>query len=335
MRNSKISEKVRTLCNRLKTWVKVFPTKSPDAKEGIAEKKSKLTCEAAHSIAYQIIGDKIIRFLPLFRDLETNLHKSGVKVNFKAYVSLTILTSILASFTLLVLASCLMFLIFNISLFASILFGVGGSLFALAFSIVGFYIYPIYRADKLKRELEDELPFTTSYLAILTGAGVSPERIFHFLSALSVPLAVSAEAEDIVRDVNLFGQDIISALEQTSKRTSSERFRELLEGYISTIHSGSNSTAYLQEKSRQYIKLKKISLRKFSDTLSVLSEFYVALLLTGPLLLVIMLAVMAMLGGGDLGLLNPSLLLSLLTYLGLPLGALMFLIILDAVTPKW
>jgi hypothetical protein len=66
-----------------------------------------------------------------------------------------------------------------------------------------------------------------------------------------------------------------------------------------------------------------------------LSEFYVALLLTGPLLLVVMLSVMAMLGGGNLGILSPDLLLNLLTYLGLPLGAIIFLIILDAVTPRW
>jgi hypothetical protein len=67
----------------------------------------------------------------------------------------------------------------------------------------------------------------------------------------------------------------------------------------------------------------------------MLSEFYVAILLTGPLMLVIMLTVMAMLGGGNLGLLNPDLLLNLLTYIGIPLGAIVFLIILDATSPKW
>ncbi|MEM2119376.1 MAG: type II secretion system F family protein, partial [Candidatus Bathyarchaeia archaeon] len=172
-------------------------------------------------------------------------------------------------------------------------------------------------------------------MAILTSAGVPPEKIFYSLSNLSVPLAVSAEAKDVVRDVSLFGKDIISALEESSKRTPSERFREMLEGFIATIHSGSNTAAYLREKSKEYMKLKRIGLKKFSDTLSVLSEFYVAILLTGPLLMVIMLAVMVMLGGGNLGLLSPELLLSLLTYIGLPLGAVVFLIILDAVTPKW
>lgn len=60
-----------------------------------------------------------------------------------------------------------------------------------------------------------------------------------------------------------------------------------------------------------------------------------SLLITGPLLFVIMLAVMAMLGGGSLGMLSPDLLLNLLTYLGIPLGSIVFLIILDAVSPKW
>jgi pilus assembly protein TadC len=83
------------------------------------------------------------------------------------------------------------------------------------------------------------------------------------------------------------------------------------------------------------MKLKRINLKKYSDTLSMLSEFYVTLLLTGPLLLVIMLAVMAMLGGGGLGILSPEFILNLLTYLGIPVGAVVFLIILDAASPKW
>jgi flagellar protein FlaJ len=124
-------------------------------------------------------------------------------------------------------------------------------------------------------------------------------------------------------------------LEKAAKRTPSERFREMLEGLISTVHSGSNPTTYLREKSKHYMKLKRLNLKKYSDTLSMLSEFYVTLLLTGPLLLVIMLAVMAMLGGGGLGMLSPDLILNLLTYLGIPIGAIIFLIILDAVSPKW
>lgn len=321
MKESKTLEKLKRFFNSFKTRIK--------------PKEEKLKLEKPHSIAYRVIGEKTGRFLPLFRDLDLNLQRSGLKINFKAYVSLTVFATVLISLVALISVPCLLAFVLNVPFFPAVLFGVGGSLFAVAFSIIGFYIYPIYHADKLRRELEDELPFTTGYMAILAGAGVSPEKVFYSLSNLSVPLVVSAEAKDIVRDVNLFGLDIISALEKTSKRTPSERFRETLEGFISTIHSGGDLTAYLREKSRQYMKLKRISLRKFSDTLSILSEFYVALLITGPLLLVIMLAVMAMLGGGSLGMLSPDLLLSIITYLGIPLGSVAFLIILDAISPKW
>jgi len=44
---------------------------------------------------------------------------------------------------------------------------------------------------------------------------------------------------------------------------------------------------------------------------------------------------MVMLGGGSLGMLSPDLLLSILTSLGIPAGSIVFLIILDAISPKW
>ncbi|NIR86794.1 hypothetical protein GWO13_04160, partial [Candidatus Bathyarchaeota archaeon] len=106
-----------------------------------------------------------------------------------------------------------------------------------------------------------------------------------------------------------------------------------LEGFIATVHSGGSLTEYLRERSRQYMKLKRIALSRFSDALAILAEFYVTMLVAGPLILVVMLAVMAMLGGGT-GLFDPRLLLYLLTYFGTPIGSLVFLIILDVVSPR-
>lgn len=333
MKSTKAYQKIIQFFNRFKLMFKL-PSIKPSETEK-PSKRHKFELKETHIIAYQLIGGKIGRLLPLFRDLDLNLQRSGLKVNFRAYVSLTIFVTILTSLFTLALIPTMLFFFLKIPPLPAILFGLGGSLFTSAFSAMGFYAYPLYRADKLKRGLEDELLFTTGYMAILTTAGVSPEKIFYSLSNLSEILTVSIEAKNIVRDVGLFGLDIISALEESSKRTSSERFREMLQGLISTIHSGGNLSAYLREKSRQYMKLKRISLRKFSDTLSILSEFYVALIVTGPLLLIIMLAVMEMMGGGFLGMLSSNLLLSLLTYIGIPLGSIMFLIILDAVSPKW
>jgi flagellar protein FlaJ len=309
--------------------------KNKKPKSETPRKESKGDLEKPLAMAYQLMGDKIACFLPLFKDLDQDLQKSGLKVNFKAYVSLTVLASFLITLPFAIVMPLLLFFIFNVSLVSVLLFGVGAGLFTWALSIVGFYLYPVYRVDKHRRELDDELPFATGYMAILASAGVSPEKIFYSLSTLSAPLAASIEAKDVIRHINLFGLDVISALEKTSSRTPSEKLRETIEGMISTIHTGGNLGAFLREKFKMHMKLKRLTLKKYSDSLSVLSEVYVALLLTGPLLLIIMLSVMSMLGGGTLGGLSSDLLLSLMTYIGIPICAIIFLIILDSTSPKW
>ena len=283
--------------------------------------------------AYQLIGERTTRFFPLFADLDVNLKKSGMKTNFKAYVSTAILASLLISALVMVVVSALL-LVFQVSLILSLLFGVGISLFAGALTVIGFYIYPGYRADSLKRALEDDLPFTASYMSVLAGAGVPPDFIWRSLAQVDDSLAVSSTARNVVRDVELFGFDVISALETTSNQTPSENFKELLEGFISVVHSGGSMGKYLRNRTHQYMKAKKLALKRFSDSLGVLAEFYVTLMVAGSLIFVIMLAVMSMLGGGGLGSLDTRLLLQLLTYLGLPIGSVIFLVVIDMISPK-
>jgi flagellar protein FlaJ len=267
--------------------------------------------------------------------MDTGLHKSGLKMSFKPYVSLTLLTSLIITISTMLIVPPILHLVLQIPLLPSLLFGLGGGLLAGAITVICFYVYPLYRADSIRRDLDDNMAFAAGYLAILAGAGVPSDSMFRSLSKTPQKLAVVEESRTIVRDIDLFGTDLITALENASKSTTSEKFKELLEGFIATIHSGGNLTSYLLHRSKQNMKLKQIALRKFSDTLGVLSEFYVTLLVAGPLIFVVMLAVMAMLGGGGLGILNPTLLLTLLTYIGIPVGSIIFIIILDALTPRW
>jgi flagellar protein FlaJ len=294
----------------------------------------KLGATKPQVFAYQLVGGRATQFLPLFKDLDVNLKKSGIKINFKAYISTVIVACLLLSSLVLVFVPVLLFFIFKLSLVLSLLFGVGIGLFAGALTVIGFYVYPTYRADSLKRDLEDELPFTTGYMSILAGAGVPPDFIWRSLAQIDASLAVSNVARNVIRDVELFGFDVISALETTSKRTPSERFKEMLEGFISVVYSGGNLVRYLRNRTQEYMKAKGIALKRFSDTLGVLAEFYVTLMVAGSLIFVVMLAVMSMLSGGGFGPLDSRLLLQLLTYIGLPVGSAVFLVILDMVSPK-
>lgn len=300
----------------------------------VSEKSGDTVSAKPQVFAYRLLGERTAKMLPLFKDVDVNLQKSGLKISFKGYVSLAILTTLLASASAIVVVPLVALLVFRLTPVLSLLYTAGVVLFTGAFTIIGFYLYPIIKADSAKRNLEEGLPFTTGYLSILAGADVPPAPMFRSLAKIDSSLAVCHEAKNIVRDVELFGVDVISALESASKRTPSDRFKELLEGFIATMHSGGKLSKYLSERSTQYMRLKRIELRRLGDTLGVLAEFYVVLLVAGPLIMVVMLAVMAMLGGGTSGLFDPRLLLNLLTYLGIPIGSVVFLILLDIVTPK-
>jgi len=328
---NRIGKIARKLGNSASLFLTSLLRRSNPASDKIADSESS---SKPQILAYRLLGEKTVRLLPLFKDVDVNLQKSGLRVSFKGYVSLAILTTLLTSVSAFLIVPLISFLVFHLSPSLIVLYTVGATLFAGAFSIIGFYLYPIIKADSVKRNLDDGLPFTTGYLSILAGAGVTPAQMFHSLAKIDASLSICQEAKNIVRDVELFGVDIISALDSASKRTPSEKFKELLEGFIATMHSGGELGKYLSERSAQYMRLKKIALRRLGDTLSVLAEFYVVLLVAGPLIMVVMLAVMAMLGGGMPGLLNPRLLLNLLTYLGIPLGSIIFLIMLDMVSPK-
>jgi flagellar protein FlaJ len=333
MRQSETRKNIRTAYQHVEQKLRPFFSSFLSCLNHFAE-SLRLGVTKPRAFAFQVIGERTARFFPMFRDVDVNLRKSGVKVSFRAYVSLVILISLLASISIFILIPVILIFLLHLPFLSSLLFGVGTSLLAGALMVIGFYIYPIYRADNLKRKLDDELPFTTGYMAILAGADVAPDHIFRSLAQVGAPLAVSDQARTIVRDVELFGSDILSALESASSQTPSTRFKGLLEGFIATVHSGGSLVKYLTDKSRQFMKLKRIALNQLSDTFGMLAEFYVTVLVVGPLILVVMLSVMTMLGGGGLGLLNPRLLLYLLTYLGIPLGSLVFLIVLDIFTPR-
>jgi len=333
LKTNRIREALRKSHQRLKNALHPLLTFLLNRSDNISEKHRKDSTKP-QVFAYRLLGEKTARLLPLFKDMDVNLQKSGMNVSFKGFVSLAVLATLLTSFSVLIIVALSALLLFHLSLFLTLLYTVGAMLFTGAFSIIGFYLYPIVKADSRKRDLEDGLPFTSGYLSILAGAGVPPAQMFRSLAKIDSSSAISQEAKQIVRDVELFGEDLISAMESASKRTPSEKFKELLEGFIATMYSGGDLAKYLSERSGQFMRLKRIALRRLGDTLGVLAEFYVVMLVAGPLILVVMLAVMAMLGGSTQGIFNPRLILYLLTYLGIPVGSTVFLIILDMITPR-
>lgn len=72
---------------------------SPPTREN---KKETMQFEKPLALAYGLMGERTGRLMPIFKDLDHNLEMSGLKINFKAYVSLTVLASALMALSVLI-----------------------------------------------------------------------------------------------------------------------------------------------------------------------------------------------------------------------------------------
>jgi flagellar protein FlaJ len=269
----------------------------------------------------------------LFTDLKTNLAKAGMKVSFRGYVGLLTVLSLIVGGGAMA-GVFIILTLFGQSLFITILFSIGLGLLGAAATTAVFYAYPRIMASSRANKIDANIPHIANYMSILASAGVTPERMFHSLARAGKDLEVEREAKLVVRDIELMGADLFTALRNASDKTSSKTLGNLFEGIIASAHSGGDLSGYLRTLSTRYLKEKGTKLKQFLDSLGVVSEVYITFMVAAPLLIIVMLSVLSFLGGG-IGSLDPIMLLYLMAYIGLPIGVTLILIILDAMIPPW
>ena len=296
-----------------------------------AKKESDTITEYSH-FAFSVFGGVGQLFSRYFEDLRPKLLKAGLKITLRGYVSLMVLISTIALMASLA-ASLVFGLLFSAAFTGILLLGGALGLLSWALSFIVLYTYPSIKADSRRRRIEEELPYVISHMAVLATAGVPPERIFRTVAVADGAL-VAEEMTDVVRDVDLLGKDVITALETAGDRSSSKEFSEVSEGLIATVVSGGDIRRYLYDKAKSLMELKKIKAKELSDTLAIVGESYVTMLIVFPLVVMIMFTVMASISS-TLGGFNILMLMYLLAYILIPLMSLAMVILLDGLIPSW
>src|SRR5207249_7222594 len=129
-------------------------------------------------------------------------------------------------------------------------------------------------------------------------ADVPVDVIFKELSRQTVYGEVAKEAEWITRDTELLGVDILTAIRRGAGRSPSPKMQALLQGVVTTSTSGGQLKTYFLLKAEQYEKEDKLEMRKKMETLGMLSEAFVTVVVAFPLFLVVIMAIMALISKG-------------------------------------
>lgn len=192
---------------------------------------------------------------------------------------------------------------------------------------------PESKANSRKKDIDNKLPYALNFLAAMASAGVTPALAFKSLAEQPIYGEVQREAAWIYRDMSIFNIDIVTALRNAANRTPSIKFQEFIQGAITTVTSGGDLKKYFFAKSEEYMRENRRNQKEFLETLGVLAESYVTVVVAAPLFLIVMVSVMSMVGSGGGG--SSSLLIMyMVTFIMLPLAHLGFAVVISSMSPE-
>ncbi|WP_167880842.1 type II secretion system F family protein [Methanococcoides sp. AM1] len=198
------------------------------------------------------------------------------------------------------------------------------------FSVFRLYLmYPSFTAKSRKTKIDMVLPYAASFCFGMSKGGSSIYEIFkELMKNPHIYGEIATEASYVVRDVDMMGKDLVTALKNTASVSPSPVFKDFLENLIPMMEGGSNIHHYFEIKTNQYFEHARKTQEMFLKTLELISEVYVVAFVAVPIFLLITLV--------TIGLLNleqaPYLFQAL--YIGLPVGSIALIILLDSISPK-
>jgi len=158
---------------------------------------------------------------------------------------------------------------------------------------------PGSKAKTRGRDIDKRIAAAMSFISAMASADVNIDVIFKELSRQKAYGEISHEAAWITRDTELLGSDILTAIKKAARRSPSSKFQDFLQGVVTTSTSGGQLKPYFLLKAEEYQKENKLAMKSQMETLGMLAESFVTVVVAFPLFLVLIMAIMAIVGSGD------------------------------------
>lgn len=272
------------------------------------------------TVAYQKLGKKLERIYPQFQELHIQLKKGGMLIAFKAYIAFMVLTSIIALIIAFPVSFMVLPLLIKIQYISAMNFVFSLAIAAVA-AMVTFmvmYLYPGMKASNRNGPIDRNLPYLANFLTLLSSSNVPPSVIFESVAKIDTLKESRLEFSNIIRDIEIFGSDLMTSILDNAKLTPNDPLRELLVGYVATVRTGGNPTEYLKVTSEKISQQRMTKLDQMLESLSAMAEIYIMLLVAAPLLFSVLFVTLGMIGSGAVAGMSMGTLLYLMVYLGIP-----------------
>jgi len=278
------------------------------------------------------LGDMVDKFAKYNPALESALIKAQMGIRYEDYIAIVWMNTIIAVGAWIGLSVALGVVI-------GLLGGSGGTivmvcimLAMLPLLVFAFtYLQPTLKARSRKNNIDKRISYAMSFIAAMASADVNVDVIFKELARQPIYGEIQKEAQWITRDIDLLGIDTLTALIDAASRSPSQKFQDFLQGVVTTTLSGGQLKPYFLMKSEQYVRLAKLEGKKNQETLGMLAESFVTVVVAMPLFLIVMMSLMALVGktaGSSI------LLLYMIVFIMIPFSQLGFIVAIQSMTEE-
>ncbi len=252
------------------------------------------------TIAWIAFGDVAARIARVF-NLEQNIRAAGMYTHPYAYVAKVLFVTFIIGLSL-GLGTYITWLVYpSIKLVAALgMMAVIVPLMIFAYMLA----YPSMLASARAEAVEYELPFFAAYLTTMARSGVSPEKVVETIARIKLFKAISEECKRILRNMKIFGQDPLEAIDAVASTHPSRSFREFMLGYTTTLRTGGDVIHYLEIRTSELFRKKIEEVRSVADRVGLFMEMFAALNVIAALSLYIFFIVSSI---APVGMFTPSL----------------------------
>jgi flagellar protein FlaJ len=271
--------------------------------------------------SFRLFGGIAPKFLKNVYEFKGMLERAKIKIYPETYVSMMFFTGVLC-----IPVSVISFLILYFFSFMPIIFLIPCPFYAMA----GFLLVPISRASERANILEREIPFTAAYVSVMASGGIAPYTSFKRLSEVGLLPAMRGEAREIVKDVEIFGIDPLTALSTAAKKNPLEIFKDFLSGYASTVIIGGDIGHFLERKAEDIFKARAMRVKAAAERLGMLLETFIIVMVMMSLCFYILFSVEQVYSIGASSFEG----MILYTYLFTPMMSMLFIYLAHSMQPK-
>ena len=219
-----------------------------------------------------------------FEKLEDSLRKANMPYLLTTYVSMSFFLTIIS----LILALAIVTVMFLINPVTALMFSAAVILLPV-FTFVGVYYYPYLEAKSLGGKIDQEIPFVAIHMSAVAGSGIEPSQIFNIIALGEEYPSTKTEVRKIITQVNVYGYDIVTALKNTAKETSSKKLSELLNGIASTITEGGSLVEFFNKRAETLLFEYKLEREKSTKAAETFMDIYISIMIMAPMLMMMLL----------------------------------------------